>query len=339
MSVWLSAPAQAGLGFGVLAWSTAAMLAGFILDRIFGDPYSFPHIVRWMGSLIAALEKLLCRVFPKGPKGELAGGVVLVCLMVLICAGVPLAVLFFAYSFFTPLGFLLESFLCYQLLAAKSLKLESMKVFHSLKAGDVEGARYNVSMIVGRDTAKLDANGIARAAIETVAENASDGVAAPLLFIMLGGAPLGCLYKAVNTMDSMVGYKNDKYLYFGRAAAKLDDVLNFIPSRLCALLLILSAKILRLDSKNAVRIWKRDRRKHASPNSAQTESVCAGALNIRLAGPAVYHGKLLDKPYIGDGGRPVMPEDIPRTNRMMYAASFLLLLAALAFRAVLILIL
>jgi adenosylcobinamide-phosphate synthase len=335
LPAWLSAPAQ---GVGVILWPTAAMLTGFVLDRIFGDPYWFPHIVRWIGSLIAALEKLLRRLFPATPNGERAGGIILVCLTVLICTAIPLAVLIFAYSLFAPLGFILESFLCYQLLAAKSLKFESMKVYYSLKAGDVEGARRNVSMIVGRDTSVLDAGGITRAAVETVAENASDGVAAPLLFIMLGGAPLGCLYKAVNTMDSMVGYKNEKYLHFGRAAAKLDDVLNFIPSRLCALLMILSARILRLDWKNAMRIWKRDRRKHASPNSAQTESVCAGALNIRLAGPAVYHGKLLDKPYIGDGKKPVAPEDIPKANRLMYAASAMMLVVALVFRAALLIV-
>jgi adenosylcobinamide-phosphate synthase len=225
-----------------------------------------------------------------------------------------------------------ESLLCWQLLAAKSLKTESMKVYHSLCDDDIESARKNVSMIVGRDTVGLDEGGITRAAVETVAENASDGVVTPLLYIMLGGAALGCLYKAVNTMDSMVGYKSDKYLHFGRAAAKLDDALNYIPSRLCALLMIVAACLLRLDGKNAYHIWRRDKRKHASPNSAQTESVCAGALGIRLAGPASYFGKVHYKPYIGDDTRPISADDIARANKLMYAASILALIFAFLFR-------
>jgi adenosylcobinamide-phosphate synthase len=234
------------------------------------------------------------------------------------------------------LGYAIESFLCYQLLAAKSLKIESMKVYKSFINNDVEGARRNVSMIVGRDASVLDKDGITRAAVETVAENASDGVTAPLLYITIGGAVLGCLYKAVNTMDSMVGYKNDKYLRFGRFAAKTDDVFNYMPSRVCALLMILSAYMLKFDGKNAYSVWKRDRRKHASPNAAQTESVCAGALGIRLAGPAVYHGTLYDKPFIGDDTRPINNEDIVKANKLMYLTSFLTLIIAVLFRIALI---
>lgn len=318
----------------IMIWSAAALLTGFALDAIFSDPYNFLHIVRWMGSLIAALEKLLRRVFPISPRGEKAGGVLLVCVVVLICTGIPSVILFLCYRFFPPAGYFIESFLCWQLLAAKSLKMESMKVFHSLKEGDLEGAKRNVSMIVGRDTTVLDEDGIIRAAVETVAENTSDGVAAPMLYIMLGGAALGCLYKAVNTMDSMVGYKNDKYLYFGHAAAKTDDVLNYIPSRLCALLMIATAYFLRFDGKNAFGIWRRDRRKHVSPNSAQTEAVCAGALGIRLAGPISYFGKMRDKPYIGDNMRLIRADDIASANRLMYAASVLTLIIALLFRTI-----
>ena len=318
----------------VMAWSLAALLTGFVLDMLFGDPYNFPHIVRWMGSLIAALEKLLRRKLPKTERGEKTGGVLLVCAVPLLCAGVPFAAVVLCYRFFPPLGFVLESFLCYQLLAAKSLKVESMKVYHSLRDGDAEGARKNLSVIVGRDTSVLDEEGITRAAVETVAENASDGVTAPLLYIMLGGTALGCLYKAVNTMDSMVGYKNARYLHFGRAAAKADDVLNYIPSRFCALLMVAAAYLLRFDGKSAYRIWRRDRRKHASPNSAQTEAVCAGALDIRLAGPISYFGKLRNKPYIGDDTRPVRANDIVDANRLMYAASVLALILVILFRVI-----
>jgi adenosylcobinamide-phosphate synthase len=315
-----------------LGCSAAALITGFILDRIFGDPYHFPHIVRWMGRMIAFLEGMLRRALPKTKAGERRGGVWLVLIMALVCFGVPFTALFFCYRFFLPLGYLAESFLCYQLLAAKSLKAESMKVYDSLRKNDVEAARVNVSMIVGRDTSVLDREGITRAAVETVAENASDGVAAPLFYITLGGAALGCLYKAVNTLDSMVGYKNEKYINFGRFAAKTDDVLNFAPSRVCALLMIAGAYLLRFDGKNALRIWRRDRRKHASPNAAQTESVCAGALGIRLAGPASYHGQLYDKPYIGDGARPVKDEDIVSANRLMYRTSVLTLALAAVIR-------
>ena len=308
----------------LVLWSSGALLAGFALDMLFGDPYSFPHVVRCMGNLIAALDRRLRRT--------VFGGVLLVIIVTLICTGVPFTLLFLCYRFVPSAGFVLESFLCWQLLAAKQLKVESMKVYNSLRNNDVEGARRNVAMIVGRDTAALDEGGITRAAVETVAENASDGVTAPLIYIMLGGAALGCLYKAVNTMDSMVGYKNEKYINFGRAAAKLDDVLNYIPSRLCALLMIAAALLLRYDSKGAFRIWRRDRRNHASPNSAQTEAVCAGALGIRLAGPASYFGQTLDKPYIGDAARLIHAGDIPRANRLMYGASALTLVFAILFR-------
>ena len=316
----------------VLAWSTGALVTGFVLDMLFGDPYNFPHIVRWMGGLIAALEKLIRRTFPVTGCGEKAGGIVLVCITILICTGVPCAVLILCYRFLPPAGYVVESFLCWQLLAGKSLKTESMKVQKSLKSGDIERARENLSMIVGRDTSVLDEEGIIRAAVETVAENASDGVAAPFMYIMLGGASLGCMYKAVNTMDSMVGYKNDMYVYFGKAAAKTDDVLSYIPSRVCAVLMIIAAYLLRLDGKNAFRIWRRDRRKHASPNSAQTESACAGALGIRLAGPISYFGQMRDKQYIGDDTRAVKVSDITDANWLMYVAAGLMFIIAVSLR-------
>ena len=316
----------------VMAWSTGAMITGLVLDLLFGDPYHFPHIVRLMGSLISMFDKRLRRSFSTTPRGERVAGAVMACTVLVICTGVPFSVLCPCYRFLPPLGYALESFLCYQLLAVKSLQSESMKVYRSLRNGDVAGARQYASMIVGRDTGGLDRCGVTRAAVETVAENASDGVVAPLLYIALGGATLGCLYKAVNTMDSMVGYKNERYLFFGRAAAKTDDALNFVPSRLCALLMIAGAHLLRFDGKNAFRIWRRDRRKHASPNSAQTESVCAGALGIRLAGPAVYAGIIHDKPFLGDDVRPIRDDDIVKANRLMRSASVVMMILALLFR-------
>ena len=317
-----------------LAFGTAAIITGFILDALFGDPQWFPHIIRLMGGLIAALEKALRRSLPATASGEKIGGVILVCAVTLICAATPFAALFFSYRVHPLLGYALESLLCYQLLSAKSLKTESMRVYKSLQDGHIEGARKNVAMIVGRDTSVLGEDGITRAAVETVAENTSDGVAAPLLFMMLGGATLGCFYKAVNTMDSMVGYKNNRYINFGRAAAKTDDALNYIPSRLCALIMMAAAYLLRLDSKNALKIWRRDKRRHASPNSAQTEAVCAGALGIRLAGPISYFGVVHDKPFIGDNTRPIRDVDIIRANRLMIATSVLTLILSVIFRTI-----
>ena len=214
---------------------------------------------------------------------------------------------------------MIESIMTYQILAARCLQVESGKVWKQLKAGDLQAARTAVSMIVGRDTENLTEEGVAKAAIETVGENTSDGVIAPMLYTAFGGPVLGFLYKAINTMDSMVGYKNEKYLYFGRAAAKLDDVVNYLPSRISALLMIGTAFLSggEYHGRQAWQIWRRDSRKHASPNSAQTESVCAGALGIQLAGDASYFGKVVKKPYIGDPVRPVEYEDIRRANHLM----------------------
>lgn len=318
----------------IMLYSLGALLTGFALDMLLGDPYFFPHIVRGMGSLISALEKLLRRLLPATAQGEKNAGILMVITVILVCTGIPVILLVLCYYINYTLGYILESFICWQLLAAKSLKTESMKVYNCLAGNDIEYARKSVSMIVGRDTAMLDKDGIIRAAVETVAENTSDGITAPVLFIMLGSVPLGCMYKAVNTMDSMVGYKNDKYINFGYAAAKTDDLLNYVPSRICALLMIAASFLLRLDAKNAFYIWKRDRRSHASPNSAQTEAACAGALGVRLAGPIAYFGKMQDKPYIGDDSRPICAEDIKGANRLMNITSILTLALAVLFRII-----
>ena len=302
-----------------------ALLLGFFLDLLLGDPSWLPHPIRAIGALIAALEKVLRRLFPKRQGGELAGGAALVILVLALSGGFTLLVLWLCGKVGLWLRFLAETILCFQLLATRSLKGESMKVYQALKAGDLEGARHAVSMIVGRDTQRLDEAGVARAAVETVAENASDGVIAPLIFLAIGGAPLGMAYKAVNTMDSMVGYKNDRYLWFGRCAARLDDLVNFIPARLAGLLMCLGAGFSGFDGPNALRIFRRDRKNHKSPNSAHTEAAAAGALHIQLGGPNYYFGKLVDKPAIGDADHPVEPLDIVRVNRLMYATAFLAL--------------
>lgn len=302
-----------------------AALCGFVIDLLLGDPAWMPHPVVFMGRCISALEKLLRRIFPKTPKGELAGGVIL-------AAVLPLGTLAFTglcvwgLGLVHPvLGFALQVLWCWQALAAKGLRQESENVRRALDTGTLDDARKAVSRIVGRDTAALSREGVIRAAVETVAENFSDGVVAPMFWMLIGGAPLALAYKAVNTMDSMVGYKNDRYLYFGRAAAKLDDAANWLPSRLAALLLVAAAPLTGQNAKRAFAIWRRDRRKHASPNSAQTESAMAGALGVRLAGPASYFGKVHQKPWIGDDTRPIEPQDITRAGRMLYAGSALAL--------------
>ena len=238
---------------------------------------------------------------------------------------VPGGILYLAYHISFYLGLAVESFMCYQILATKSLKVESDRVYQEIQTGDIARARKAVSMIVGRDTQNLTIEGVTKAAVETVAENTSDGVIAPLFYMVIGGALLGFGYKAVNTMDSMVGYKNDRYLYFGRTAAKLDDIVNYIPARISALLMVISCFFCgkEFDGKRAWYIFKRDRYNHASPNSAQTEAVCAGALGIRLAGNASYFGKIVQKPYIGDAERAVETEDIKRANRLLYATAIL----------------
>ncbi|MCM1284059.1 MAG: adenosylcobinamide-phosphate synthase CbiB [Muribaculaceae bacterium] len=309
-----------------------AFLLGFLLDLLLGDPYCFPHPVRLMGKLTTAAGKMLRGTGRRENikkadqnKRELWQGIGLVCMVSVSVTAVTAVLLLTAYRIHPVVGIAVETLMTYQMLAAKCLKVESMKVYECLKNGELLQAGQAVSMIVGRDTEGLDEEGIVKAAVETVAENTSDGVIAPMLYLALGGPVFGFLYKAVNTMDSMVGYKNDKYLYFGRAAARLDDVFNFFPSRISACLMLAASFLAGRDfsGTGAWKIYKRDRRKHASPNSGQTEAVCAGALSIRLAGPASYFGKMVEKPYIGDAVRRAEYEDIRRANRLMYISAWL----------------
>ena len=307
---------------------------GFAADLILGDPekISFLHPVVWMGSAIRLLEGILRRAFPKTQRGELiAGGI----LAFLIPAGtyfLSASVLGALRLLCRPAAMILSCIWCWQALAARNLRDEAHRVYDALHASTIEEARKAVSRIVGRDTATLDARGVIRAAVETVAENFSDGVIAPMFYMLIGGAPLALTYKAVNTLDSMVGYKNDRYLHFGRASAYLDDAANFIPSRVEALLLTASAALTGENAKLAFRIWRRDRLKHESPNSAQCEAAMAGALGVQLCGPAVYSGVLHNKPFVGDDLRPVSEGDILRACRMEAVGSFLGLAAFCAVR-------
>ena len=310
----------------MLHYTGIALAAGFLLDLAIGDPRWLYHPVRLIGKLIDRLETHIRKVFPKTPGGELAGGFFLVIGVVLVTVGVTAGILHMAYGLHAAAGFALESFMCYQMLAVRSLKDESMLVYDALTSGkesSLADGRDAVSRIVGRDTQNLDETGVTKAAVETVAENFGDGVFAPMFYMSLGGPVCMYLYKAINTMDSMLGYKNERFLYFGRAAAKLDDVVNFIPARMAGIMLVISAWIGPFDGKNAGRIFARDRRKHASPKSAHTEAAAAGALDIQLAGDAYYFGKLYEKPSIGDPLQAVVPDDIRRMNRLMYGAAFL----------------
>jgi len=327
----------------LLIYHTIALTLAIILDRIVGDPHRLPHPIRWIGALIAALEKGFLGKEDaaseesnsrakgeesdgkagKKEKAEFVKGLFLCLIVITVTTGLTTALMYWGYRIHPFLGMALEIILSCYFLAAKSLCVESKKVYKSLKKNDLEEARTNLSMIVGRDTEHLNEEEIIKAAVETVAENTSDGVTAPFLYLAIGGPVSGVLYKAVNTMDSMIGYRNKRYEYFGKTAAKLDDVLNYIPSRISAILMIASCGLLRIGSKEyspkqAAKIRKRDRRAHKSPNSAQTESVCAGALGLALGGSHMYGGKLVNKPVIGEALRNAEIDDIIRSHKLMF---------------------
>lgn len=308
-----------------------AVAIGYCIDLVIGDPLWLPHPICLIGRLIASSEKFLRKFTKDTPISLKIAGGLLVLFIVFVSFAVPFTLLHLAKKLGTVYWFILQTIFCWQALATKCLKNESMKVYQSLKENDIEKSRYNVSMIVGRDTNKLDETGIIKATVETVAENTCDGVVAPIIYCALGGGPLGFAYKAINTMDSMIAYKNQRYIHFGFFAAKLDDIANFIPARISAFVMIFSAYIGGFNGQNAFIIWKRDRYNHKSPNSAQTESVAAGALEIQLAGDAVYDGIVCKKPFIGDSLKDITSEDIKRVNKLMYITSFLSLIISVAF--------
>ena len=317
-------------------WIAAAGIIGFLIDWMIGDPMWLPHPVRFIGWLISGFERRYRKLFPTSPAGERRAGAAMVVSVLLVTGGTSLVLLWAATKLNQWLGFSVACVMSWQIVAARCLKTEAMKVQRTLQSGDLFKARSQIAMLVGRDTDQLDAGQVAKAAVETVAENTSDGVVAPLFWLMIAGPVGGLLYKAINTMDSMVGYKNERYLYYGYVAAKLDDWVNYIPARLSALFMIASAFLLRQDGRGAWRIWRRDRRKHASPNSAHTESVCAGALNIQLAGNTSYFGVMHEKPSIGDAVREVEAEDIARSCALMYGTSIIALAVFSALRLILI---
>ena len=301
---------------------------GYFLDLIFGDPQTKYHPICIIGSLISKIEKIILSFdfFNTSDEREknkklFFGGVFLAIIVIFISFAVPFAILYLLGRISIWLKVAIEGVMCYFILAQKSLKQQSMAVYNELENDDIISARTKLSYIVGRDTKDLDAEQIAKAAVETVAENTADGVIAPMLYIFLGGAPLGFLYKAVNTLDSMVGYKNEKYLYLGRASARLDDVFGFIPARISAILIILSSILLDLDYQNAWTIFIRDRKNHPSPNSAQSESACAGALGIMLGGGSYYGGVLVEKKTIGDSINEITSYDIVLANKLLYVSS------------------
>ena len=314
----------------LLIYQTYAIVIGFIIDFFVGDPHAIPHPVVAIGKLISFLDKRLR--LGNNDKRDIQRGIWTVLITVSVSTVIPVFILMLMWKIHPVAYLVVNSIMCAQIIAARELVRECAKVEKALEDDDITEARRAVSYVVGRDTEALDREGICRAAVETVAENGSDGVIAPLFWMFLFGAPGGFFYKAVNTMDSMLGYKNDRYLYFGRAAAKTDDVVNFIPSRISAILMIISCPLCHLDGRNAFRIFCRDRHKHTSPNAAQTESVFAGALNVHLNGPAFYGGVLHEKEYLGDDIHPIEPGDIKRAGHLMYTASALMLIIGVLIR-------
>ena len=308
-----------------------AILIGFVIDLLIGDPRALPHPVVLMGKLIDFLcdwvgfhgDGSNCKNGEGASKAieRIKGGIIWFIVAALSFL-VPFLILLILGKINPHLRLTVESLMCWQILATKGLRDSAINVYKALKNGSVEDARREVAMIVGRDVTSLDERGITRAAVETVAENTSDGVIAPLLYMAIGGAPLGFLYKAVNTMDSMLGYTDPPYTNIGFVPAKMDDIFNAVPARISALLMLLAGSILDMDYVNGWKIFKRDRYNHASPNSAQTESVCAGLLGVQLAGDAYYHGVLHKKKYIGDVIREIETEDIPRAGKLLYLTAF-----------------
>ena len=307
------------------SYTALTALAAFVIDMLIGDPRSKYHPVVLMGNLISLLERLLYNAIDNNNIKLLKGGI-LTTIVITVSYGIGLAIVHLSeYIDIKPISVLIEALTLSFMISPRSLAEAGQELCNLLVSGDIEEARRKVGWIVGRDTDKLDEPEIVRATVETVSENTVDGIISPLFFFVIGGLPLAIAYRAANTMDSMLGYKNDKYLYFGRAAARLDDILNYIPARLTALLFITSAVILRLDYKNAIAMMKRDANKHPSPNGGYAEATVAGALNIRLGGYNSYFGKMSFREYMGDPLEVLAPRHILLTIKMMYTATILFL--------------
>ena len=304
------------------------MIPAFLLDCLFGDPQNRLHPIRLIGNGITAGTRLFQRSRIKSPVCDFVSGMILTLAVVAAVFAITWFCVQACHGLAPWFGGVLEVILCYFIISPRALRDESMKVFRAVENDDLPDARMCLSRIVGRDTQNLEYPGIIRATVETVSENFSDGVIAPLFFVLIGGVPFGMAYKAINTLDSMIGYRNEKYEYFGKFAARLDDAANLIPARLAAMLLILAAAVTGKNAKKAMRIYVRDRYKHKSPNAAHTEAVCAGALGLQLGGDNYYHGKLVQKPTIGDDLVPPCSRHIIAVNRLMYAATVIGLVLA-----------
>jgi adenosylcobinamide-phosphate synthase len=303
------------------------LIAAYVLDLVLGDPSWAPHPIRWIGNLITRVE---ARLYPAGmePATHLAMGCAFWGAVVAVAASVAWLLLVVAGWFHEVLAQAVGVWMAYTTLATRSLHQESLQVAAALRRSDLPAARRHVSLLVSRETAHMGEEDILRALLETVAENLSDGVVAPLFYLGLGGPVMAMVYKAVSTMDSMVGYHNDRYRYFGTCAARADDVANWLPARITGLLLVAAAACWQLDWRAAWRIMRRDGRKLKSPNAGIPEAAAAGALGVRLAGPNVYFGQLVDKPYLGDPARPVSLQAYDQMIRLLYSVSLLAMLLA-----------
>ncbi|MDY2960230.1 MAG: adenosylcobinamide-phosphate synthase CbiB [Hornefia sp.] len=309
------------------------VLLGFLIDLILGDPPWMPHPVIYIGRLISLCEKILRKVFPKTERGEIIAGFFLTVTVIGISTVLPYFVLY-CFEYVNPwIKYALEVFWCWQIFASKSLAKAAKQVRNEIEKNDIKEARKYVSYIVGRDTQALDFKQIIKAVCETVAENTSDGIIAPMFYLIIGGVPMGFFYKAGNTLDSMVGYKNEKYLNFGKVSAVFDDILNFIPARITGFIMCIASFLCGLNGKNAFKIFFRDRRNHVSPNAGNPESACAGALGVELLGDASYFGKVYKKKTIGDALKEIENSDIEKTNRLMYASAVLSLILMAGIRA------
>lgn len=311
-----------------------SIICGYILDLAIGDPQGWPHPIILIGKLIGWLEKKVRSICGTDPACLRWGGRVLVLIVCLCSFLVPYGILYGAEQINVWFRFALESLMCYYVFCTRCLRDESMKVYDALVADDLPLARKMLSWIVGRDTQELSAEEVTKGAVETVAENTADGILAPMFYMFIGGAPLAFLYKGINTMDSMIGYKDEKYLHIGRCAALLDDVVNYIPARICAFCMLAGSFFANLDTARAWKVFKRDRHHHLSPNSAMTESVAAGALQLQLGGDHYYFGKLVHKETIGDNIHPACAEHIRQMNILMYFTSLTGLIGFSLVRAV-----